>query len=119
MPIYTTYLANKPKSVTETRFGSWFIYFVMRNRGNNEVAPPEWLLRNVKAGRVTWEKYVLYYSDWLATMLAEEWMEKRAREAKIGNVLLVCFEKDATHCHRRLLAEEISKRFGVEYKGEL
>jgi len=46
-------------------------------------------------------------------------MEKRAQEAKIGNILLVCYEKDATHCHRRLLAEEIARRFGVEYKGEL
>jgi len=66
-----------------------------------------------------WENYRLVYLRQLNRPEAQNWMEKRAQEAKIGNILLVCYEKDATHCHRRLLAEEIARRFGVEYKGEL
>jgi len=94
----------------------------MRKRGNDEVAPPEHLLKLFKQGKKTWPQFE---ADYLASLQPEinpwaiTWMEKRAREARLGNVLLVCFEKDSTHCHRRLLAEEISRRFGVKYKGEL
>jgi len=98
--------------------GSCFVYYVMRNRGNNEVAPMSKDLIDA-AKDWAWAYYEKRYSEVLATHEAHEWMEKRADEAKLGNILLVCFEKDVAHCHRRLLAEEIAKRFGVEYRGEL
>ena len=99
--------------------GSCFVYFVMRDRGNNEVAPSERVLWDAKMGVITWEEYAKWYSIRLSSDEAQSWMEKRAGEAKIGNILLVCFEKDPAHCHRRLLAEEIARRFGAEYKGEV
>lgn len=80
----------------------------MRNRGNNEVAPDQDWLNLWKLDSVTWEAYQEYYLIKLKTPDAQRWMQKRAEEAKIGNILLVCFEKDATQCHRRLLAEEIA-----------
>lgn len=122
MPIYTTYLGKKPKTLAQ-KLGSCFIYYVMRNRGNNEVSPTKETLfvvkEMVKRGEPrAWEIYKSNYFYCL-TEKSVAWMEQRAWEAKIGNVLLVCYEKDSTHCHRRLLAEEISRRFSVEYKGEL
>jgi len=118
MPIYTTYLANKPKAKAQ-KLGSCFVYFVMRNRGNDEVAPTSQKLKELTVLK-DWQAYeqrylleIRHYWD------ARVWMEKRASEAKIGNILLVCYEKDPAHCHRRILAEEIARRFGVEYKGEL
>jgi len=117
MPIYTTYVGNKPK-VKAQKLGSCFVYFVMRNRGNNEVAPMSITLMTLTAMK-DWENYKIVYLQQLNRPEARKWMEKRAQEAKIGNILLVCYEKDRTHCHRRLLAEEIAKRFDVEYKGEL
>lgn len=119
MPIYTTYLANKPKLQAEKVIGSCFVYFVMVNRGNDEVAPYIETVQAAKKGTISWDDYKIIYQRTIDTPNGREWMEKRAGEAKIGNILLVCFEKDATHCHRRLLAEEIARRFGVEYKGEL
>jgi len=117
MPIYTTYLGNKPKEKAQ-KLGSCFVYFVMRNRGNNEVAPmSQDLIDAAKDG--AWAYYEKHYNELLATPEAHKWMEKRAQEARIGNILLVCFEKNPQKCHRRLLAEEIARRFGVEYKGEL
>jgi len=135
MPIWTTYLGflNKHGGADKVaqKIGSCFVYFVMINRGNNEVAPSEELLRDAKKGRILWEDYEEEYlreirdeaaTSWVSKggkMPGLQWMEKRAGEAKVGNILLVCFEKDAGHCHRRLLAEEIARRFGAEYKGEL
>ena len=123
MPIWTTYLGflNKHKDTAE-KLGSCFVYYVMRNRGNNEVAPSEPLLLQIKAGDIDWETYEKEYLvslDRNIKPFAEEWMKKRAEEAKIGNILLVCFEKSSRRCHRRLLAEEISRRYGAEYKGEV
>jgi len=118
MPIYTTYLANKPKERAR-ELGSCFVYFVMRNRGNNEVAPTSSKLKELTLLK-DWEGYESHYLLEIRHYpKAKVWMEKRAQEAKIGNILLVCYEKDPAHCHRRLLAEEIARRFNVEYKGEL
>jgi len=117
MPIYTTYVGNKPKEKA-VKLGSCFIYYVMRNRGNNEVAPISITLMTLTVLK-EWENYEIVYRQELNRPEARKWMEKRAQEARTGNILLVCYEKDATHCHRRLLAEEIARRFGVEYKGEL
>jgi len=91
----------------------------MRDRGNNEVAPTEWLLSEIKSGRMSWEIYADWYHGQLTSSAGQIWMEKRAEEARVGNILLVCYEKNSMHCHRRLLAEEIARRFNVEYKGEL
>jgi len=122
MPIYTTYLGflNKHGGAHKVgmKIGSCFVYFIARNRGNNEVAPmSETLIFLTK--HKDWFNYERIYREQLSTRAAEKWMEKRAGEAKIGNILLVCFEKDHMHCHRRLLAEEIARRHDVEYKGEL
>jgi len=118
MPIYTTYLGNKPKAQAQ-KLGSCFVYYVMRNRGNNEVAPIGQVFIDLTKDKA-WGPYEYFYKQQLQENPASiKWMEKRAQEAKVGNILLVCYEKDATHCHRRLLAEEIARRFGVEYKGDL
>jgi len=108
---------TKHKDAAE-KLGSCFVYYIARNRGNNEVAPMNHALIEATKRR-DWKKYENIYLWQLRITSAVRWMEKRALEAKIGNILLICWEKDHTHCHRRILAEEIARRFGVEYKGEL
>jgi|YelNatPaOPRAMG01_1025707.scaffolds.fasta_scaffold29185_7 uncharacterized protein YeaO (DUF488 family) len=126
MPVYTTYLAYlkrfdyNPLKIFPNSLKSTLIYYVMRNRGNNEVAPDELILIMFKNNDLSWESYCRHYEDKLATEEAKAWMQKRAEESRQGhNVILVCYEKDPEQCHRRLLAEAIAARFGVEYKGEL
>jgi len=126
MPIYTTYVAYlkkfdyNPLKIFPSVLESTLIYYVMRNRGNNEVAPDELILIMWKRNDISWESYCHHYEDKLAKKEAQAWMQKKAEEANRGhNVILVCFEKSPEHCHRRLLAETIAKQFGAEYKGEL
>jgi len=123
MAIWTTYLGflNKHGGADKVamKLGSCFVYYVMRNRGNDDVAPYMETVQAAKKGVVSWDDYKIIYLRKIDCPNGIEWMEKRAQEAKVGNILLVCYEKDSAHCHRRLLAEEIAKRFGVEYKGEL
>jgi len=134
MPIFTTYLGflNKHGGAIKVamKLGSCFVYYVARKRGNDAVAPTEYTLRTFMALKKThttpkeqedlWKQCEEAYHNRIR--LDEQsiaWMEHRAQEARIGNILLVCYEKDARHCHRRLLAEEIARRFSVEYKGEV
>ena len=140
MPIYTTYLGCVNKrcycnpnnhTVLSHLKKNFAIYYVMRNRGNNEVAPSKQLLTDAKSGLISWATYKKRYlaqispyakeflDSWKHENPAIEWMERRAQESKIGDILLVCYEKDSAHCHRRLLAEEIVRCFNVEYRGEL
>jgi uncharacterized protein YeaO (DUF488 family) len=124
--IFTTYLAYlkkfdyNPLKIFPTGLESTLIYYVMRDRGNNEVAPTGTLLYAVKKEGLSWDGYCHSYKEILKDAGAQEWMRKRADESKAGHhVILVCFEKDPEHCHRRLLAETIATQFGAEYKGEL
>jgi len=134
-PLYTTYLAflrkanYNPLNVFPNDLRETILYYVMRNRGNNEVAPSglllEWVsLQKEKWGKqwmkISWIKYEKEYLDQLQRFQpAHEWMRKIAEEAKTSNVILICHEKDFRYCHRKLLAQEIARRFSVEYKGEL
>lgn len=132
MVLLTTYLANltkirklngelKPTVEALENIGLMrpIVYYVMRNRGNNAVAPTERMLNHWKASE-DWEGYSREYAKRLHTKEAKEWMKNIADESLFNDVILVCFEKDSHHCHRRLLAKEIETREpGVSYLGEL
>ena len=36
--------------------------------------------------------------------------------SKVVNVILVCYEKDGTSCHRQIIARWLKKHFNVEWK---
>lgn len=136
MPLYTTYLGFLNKNDGPIGFFGgkpWMIevndegdvekakfLYVMRNRGNDAVAPTERMLHHFKAFD-DWEGYEREYLKRLHSQEdAKAWMQSVAEKSKEINVVLVCYEKDASHCHRTLLAQEIARRFPfVEFKGEL
>lgn len=93
--------------------------FVMRSRGNLPVEPPKMVLDLFKEGAITWEGYRDAYLHSLQTETSFVWMQNLTKKAQDHPVVLVCFEKDSSHCHRRLLAETIARNYGIEYKGEL
>jgi len=139
MPLYTTYLAflknanYNPVNIFPNELKETLIYYVRSNRGNDEVAPSkallEWLARIKSEFGKEWKKvfaaeYWRHYKRKYLRQLrtspeADRWMKKIAEESKRTNVVLVCLEKDHMHCHRRLLAEGMSQKFGAQYKGEL
>lgn len=129
MALYTSYLGflNKlghgtaylPKGLSVKTLE--FLY-IMRNRGNDEVAPSKELLALAKGGKISWGEYAQnYLMDLKDSEEAFEWMFKVAKRTKNHDVVLICYEKDASHCHRTLLASEMARQFKglIEYKGEL
>lgn len=116
MALFTTYLS------AVSAFGQKYTYYyIMRNRGNDEVAPSSGLLQTYKAGLITWEEYAKKYTEQIQTdPKAVAWIDKIAEEALLDDVVLVCFEKDQNHCHRSLLALQITFRHPeVNYVGDL
>jgi len=149
MPLWTTYLANwtcnRDKIIEylqafDSSHGVTTKY-VMRNRGNNEIAPLaatllRWKLaeNRFRANQISkeeleqaWNRYEKEYMAQLTPPMdddngAFDWIANVAHEsAEKMHVILVCFEKDAAHCHRRLLAEHVKASWPeiVDYKGEL
>lgn len=121
MALFTTYLSHLRKFNFAN--DSWHdpkIYYVMLNRGNNEVAPTREALNAFKTTN-DWDGYVKWYRQRLRTNLqSKQWVERRAKESLLRDVILVCYEKDHLRCHRTLLAQEIVKSHPeVNYVGEL
>lgn len=95
------------------------IYYVMRDRGNNEVAPTKEVLHAGVGNRKKWTLYKKAYLNHLKSEEAKAWIEKVADESLWQDVVLICYERDPARCHRRLLAHEIARHKAVNYVGEL
>jgi len=73
-----------------------------------ELGPPKWLKDGYKNGKITWKEYepifrreVLKKNWWMIMLIAGLAVDQ--------NVTLLCSERKADYCHRRLDAEEIRK----------
>ena len=132
MALWTTYLAFlrkvnwNPCNVFPDELEETIFLYVMRNRGNDEVAPSDdWWKPFKKLAKVypieeLWEHYEDNYLLQIGLSKdAINWMQNTAYTSKRANIVLICYEKNAQYCHRRLLAEELARRFGADYRGEL
>jgi len=98
-------------------------YYVMRNRGNDVVAPDQLDLEQYRNRVLTWRGFKVSYLAKLMRPEAEEWMKRVSGEAVSEDVVLVSDEEDVEHCYRILLAEMMVNMFSgqmnVRYVGEL
>ena len=72
-----------------------------------EFAPTAEILAGYKDGLITWPDYERIYRELLATRHPTNGMTP----ADLDRVCLLCTEKSATQCHRRLAAEYIAAQF--------
>jgi uncharacterized protein YeaO (DUF488 family) len=126
MTLFTTYLSAlrkvnwNPSKIFPNQLRSVKLVYVMRNRGNNEVAPTKEALKRFKSTN-DWEGYKKWYmTERLETKEAKDWMNRTAEESLFIDIFLVCYEKDPQRCHRTLLALKIKQLHPeVNYVGEL
>ena len=118
MKMYTASLQH----LTKLRKAYPDYLFVSIARGKNcnaqcdvsytKLAPTWELLKAYNNGTVTWEHYEMNYNNYLAglsphTVFAE--LKTIALNTNKKAIVLVCYEKHNTHCHRRLVAEWYNK----------
>jgi len=104
--LYTSYLSKK-RSFPD----NFEVVYVMIGRGNDIVAPNKDDLEAYKNGSISWHEYSRRYREKLENIEAWTWMKNIATRARQKDVVLVCYEKDASHCHRSILLSRIRKLF--------
>lgn len=72
-----------------------------------EFAPTAEILVGYKDGHISWPNYERLYRE----LLTARHPTARLKPADIDRICLLCTEKSATQCHRRLAAEYIAERF--------
>lgn len=72
-----------------------------------EFAPTSEILAGYKDGRITWPDYEQMYRELLATRHPTAGLST----ADLDRICLLCTEKSAHQCHRRLAAEYITTQF--------
>lgn len=72
-----------------------------------EFAPTAEILAGYKNGKITWPDYERMYRELLATRHPTAGLTP----ANIDRICLLCMEKSAHQCHRRLAAEYIAEQF--------
>ena len=73
-----------------------------------ELAPTQQMLDAYKKNGGTWADYERLFLDLISGRRVEE---KVTREA-LGDACLLCSEDKPTHCHRRLVAEYLARKWG-------
>ena len=58
---------------------------------------------------MSFEEYSEKYLEYIRNENVAEEVQKLAKKAKMKTFTLLCMEKEATKCHRKLLAEECKK----------
>ena len=71
-----------------------------------EFAPTAEILASYKDGRITWPDYERMYRELLAARNPASGLSP----AKLDRICLLCTEKSALQCHRRLAAEYIAEQ---------
>lgn len=85
----------------------------------NAFMPPEALLRDYKAGKVSWEEYDRVYTNHINSIPVETSLNALSNYMELDGkdkAVLLCFEKDPENCHRSLLAGILNEKYdlGIE-----
>jgi len=72
-----------------------------------DLAPTEKILNDYKKDIITWETYVVEYIE----LLNNRNIMSCINDKEFANAVFLCSEHDPKHCHRRLLAEYLQKRW--------
>jgi len=104
--IYTSYLA-KIKSYPKQEEH----ILVMRNRGNNELAPSSELLSKWKNEEINWNEYQEIFTDEMKSQESQERLTQIAEKvAEDKDIRLICYEGEDKHCHRKILKTLVKEK---------
>jgi len=122
---FTLLTKNKIKKVIDVRLNNksqlagftnikHFPYFLklhgIEYEHNSLFFPTEELLKNYKNKKINWDEY----KEIFLNLLKERRVEEKVNIKEFYNTVLLCSEKTADKCHRRLSAEYLKKFFDIE-----
>lgn len=84
---------------------------VMRNRGNNELAPSKELLREWKNKDINWEEYEEIFLEEMANPKSQTRLTQIAKKVAQGkDIRLICYEGEDRPCHRHILKSMVEEK---------
>src|SRR5579872_1097729 len=86
-----------PRGISKDKIDLW-----MKDLGTDKDLIKKW-----KSGKITWSDFRKEYKEELRSK--HDLLMDLADRSKKGTITLLCSDKDAEHCHRTILAEEINK----------
>lgn len=86
-----------PRGISKDKIDAW-----MKELGTEKALIKKW-----KSGKISWGDFSNEYRKSLRGK--EEELKQLARESEQGDITLLCTDRDASHCHRTLLAAEIQR----------
>jgi uncharacterized protein YeaO (DUF488 family) len=107
--IYTSYFGAPgiracPEAVSIAR---WSPRWWGKGRRYLPLAPEAELLRLYRDGNIDWPNY----QEWYWSQL--DLLDPVAVAQELSGKILCCWEKDAKHCHRRIVADWLSLSLGI------
>jgi len=85
---------------------------VTQKSGIKTLAPPWWIIRDYKSGKMPWAEYAGIYHQLMRRSQAEHFdvWDSLVEAGAAGKVLcLQCYCRRGAHCHRHLLAQMIKE----------
>lgn len=97
---------------TKGRDLSFFLKEICNCEYSHEIpfAPTKDILDRYKKNQISWEEYEVEYNELIKRRNVSDLF--KTKYLKYDNVLLLCSEPTPVCCHRRLLAEALSKESG-------
>ena len=111
--LYTTYISNI-KNIPEEFHKNIIIiarYFKSdKFKKDIRLCPPDWLLKAYKSCNISWEEFEYEFKKYMLkgeTLIAMRQLYTAVKNGK--DIILACYEKDDSVCHRRLIREYLSQ----------
>ena len=77
-------------------------------------APEEWILKDYKNKKMSWEEYVENFGELMEKRNIQEHILENYKELANKRICLLCSEEKSDFCHRSLVAEYFKSVFGLQ-----
>lgn len=81
---------------------------------DTKLAPEEWILKDYKAKKITWEQYVIHFNALMENRNITEHINAKYGTLVDKRICFLCSEEKSTHCHRRLIAQRFKEIYGAK-----
>lgn len=74
-----------------------------------QLAPEEWILKDYKDKKITWDQYVIHFNELMEKRNITEHIKSCYDVLNGKRICLLCSEEKADHCHRLLIAQRFKE----------
>lgn len=77
-------------------------------------APEEWILKDYKTKKITWEQYGVYFDEVMTKRNIVEYIKANYSKLTDERICLLCSEEKPDNCHRSLIAQRFKEIYGAK-----